>query len=482
LSKESTLPKSIYSLSNILITFSAFAFVALYFVLSYFNRPVNDDITWAVVMKNKSISEFIGYFYNSWDGRWASLGLYYIVFSLSKTAMNIHYFMFIYYCFTFVILLYSVNIILRFALAEIFNCILKQSTSIIYSVLFIAAFYYFTFSNIEVWWWFTASIDYLQSIVLFLFGIALLLAQKKNILHYIKIALCFIYVGGAFEIYVLIIGASFLTLLFYFIYKNRNGFSVFRKGKYFKGITIAFISFCISFSVSLASPGNLKRRETQNQTTVSKSEIVNSFASDLKTLAGKKYILGLSFASLWLLLGMKTKTTSPLNPLSNGTRELSSLLLKILIALAITFILSIVIVALFQFIIMPHSIIPLRAWAFTSFVGSIILCFLFLFIGYRMNIKNNIILSSLYILLPIGSLVMVSANLISQYNTTSLFAKKYDNLIYTLLEANKKNITEPLELAPLPDSGSLNYLFLNEGMTKDLKSLLDLNYSIKVVQ
>ena len=179
---------------------------------------------------------------------------------------------------------------------------------------------------------------------------------------------------------------------------------------------------------------------------------------------------------------MKTKTTSPLNPLSNGTRELSSLLLKILIALAITFVISIVIVALFQFIIMPHSIIPLRAWAFTSFVGSIILCLLFLLIGYRMNIKNNIIISSLYILLPIGSLAMVSSNLISQYNTTSLFAKEYDNLIYTLLETNKKNITEPLELAPLPDSGSLNYLFLNEGMTKDLKSLLDLNYSIKVVQ
>ena len=480
MSTESTFHKSICTVSNLLIGLSTLAFVALYFVLSYFNRPVNDDITWAVVMKNKSISEFISYFYTSWDGRWASLGLYYVVFSFSKTVMSIHYFMFIYYCFTFVILLYSVNKILRFALAEIFNSIVKQSTSIVYSILFIAAFYYFTFSNIEVWWWFTASIDYLQGIVLLLFGIALLLAQKKNILHYIKIPLCFIYVGGAFEIYVLIIGASFLTLLFYFIYKNKNGFSAFRKGKYFKGISIAFISFCISFSVSLASPGNLKRRETQNQTTVSKSEIVKSFASDLKTLAGKKYILGFAFASLFLLLGLKT--TPLLNPLPEGERARRKLLRKILIALAITFVISIVIVALFQFIIMPHSIIPLRAWAFTSFVGSIILCFLFLLIGYRMNIKNNIILSSLYFLLPIGSLVMVSANLISQYNTTSLFAKEYDNLIYTLLETNKKNITEPLELAPLPDSGSLNYLFLNEGMTKDLKSLLDLNYSIKVLQ
>ena len=314
--------------------------------------------------KGKNIIEFVCEIYTTWSGRWMGLSYFFIMIAGGNTFQNTHYYIFIYYCLTFLIFSYSVHTIIHIGITKLFDTSLPKKTTYIYSILFIASFYFFTFQHIEAWWWVCASFWYLQGIVFFLLGIALLLQEKKNILHYIFISLCFIYVGGSFEVYILIIFTLFISVIFYFLFIKQEELSSLKNNYFFKGFIIAFLSFCVSAAICFASPGNKNRQLYSIDTTT-------TFFADFETsFTQLKYLLAIGISALWIILGVQLNTHA--HKPENTTR-----IKKALTIAALPLLLSIIITFAFQILILSETPIPARGWTFTSLTLSFFAAFYF---------------------------------------------------------------------------------------------------------
>ncbi len=471
------LGKKVSFISNGLLYFSAIVFIAFYLVLSFYNRPTNEDVNFISIVKGKSIFEFVSWFYSTWCGRWMSSSYYHFILSTSSAYQNIHYVYFVYYVISLCILIYSLNSIIQSGIKQLFNTSINNKTSITYSILFAAGFYFSTFQNIEVWWWIFATVDHLQGIIILLLGIALVLKQRKSKIHYLLICLCFIYLGGSYEIYSLIFGALTLFSFIYLFYRKIISLSDFRSNYFVKRFGIAFILFFIALIVTVSAPGNLKRRKTyvrDHLLITSVSSTNTEFPLSGKEFAQKKYLIGLGLASLWILLGMKIRSNS-------SAYEKNKRFKKVLLFGCIPLLLSIIITYLFQILFLRYYSIPLRGWTFTSFSLFALFCLVFLIVGYQIRFQSLLLKSTIAVLLPFIISLSLLFYLFLQYNTTSLYARQYDNLIGSLIKAKKNKEIKVLYVDPLPDSGMFLPLEIGTDYIDDaLKEILELKYDIVV--
>ncbi len=477
LKTNNPLNKTVAFISNNLIYLSAFVFILFYLVLSFYNRPTNEDVNFISIVKGKSIFEFISWFYSTWCGRWVSSSYYYFILSATSVYQHIHYIYFIYYIITICIFIYALNSIIKFGINKLFHTSIDPKTSTAYSVLFVAGFYFSTFQNIEVWWWIFATVDHLQGIIILLLAMALLLKQKKNTWHFILICICFIYLGGSYEVNAMIIGALFLIAFIYLFRKKIIWFSDFGKQYFFKRFVIAFILFLLSFLVSISSPGNMKRGKTyvRDHLLITTQSYANTnFPINVNEFAQKKYVVALGLSSLWLLLGMKLKGSA-------STTQNKKRFRKIILFATLPLLLSILITYLFQILFLNYYSIPLRGWTFTCFSLFTLFCFVFLIIGNQIHFSNTIIKSAFAIILPLVVSVFLLSYLYRQYTTTSVYAHEYDKLITQLIEAKNNKEIKVLTVAPLPDSGM--FLPLEIGtpyIDGALKEILEFDYEIEV--
>ncbi len=467
--------KTVRFISNYLLYFSAITFVLLYLVLAFHNRPTFDDLTVIFFMKGKNLFQYVYTLYETFGGRWTSWAYFFTVISPSDSNFqSIPICTFIYYCFTLFIFIYSVNKIIQIGIYKLFNTKVDSKTAVTYSILFIACFYFFTFQNIEAWWYICASFIYLQGIVFLLFGVALMLREKKKWFHYILISISFIYVGSCFEIYPLIIDSLFGVCIIYFLLKNKNDLSLLRNHWFYKGFTTAFISLSISACIIFLAPSNLERRAyfKENYTQFYHPTNVNTV---LNVFADRKFIVAIGLSSLWLLLGIKLK--------NNSTVIINKDCIKKIFLLSITALLfSVIILYLFQKIFTYGIMPPARSWTFTSFTLAFFICFLFFLIGYFNSFLKLYLQYAIQICFPLIILVVLSLNLYKQYSYTSVYAKKYDQLIESFLEAKKNNITGPFYMEPLPQSGMLMQFDMDDDSSnpKFFKKILGLDYDIIV--
>ena len=473
----SFLKKYINIISSWLVALSAASFLLLYFVLGFFNRPASDDIIFISIIKGKNIVEYIKWFYETWSGRWTGNAYFFAVMSASNAFQNIHYFMLIYYIITLILFIYSISTIIKIGAYKLFLVQLEVKQVIIYSVLFLGSFYFLTFQYIEVWWWMCASVDTLQGIVFLLLGTALLLKENKKFIHYIFISFAFIYVGGGFEIYSIITIAIFIFILIYYLFQRDRAFFSFSNNSLLKGLSIAILSFIISFSVSIISPGNKARRNSVlDENKIESNGLSISNVGPLLNAAvftQKKFIAGIGFAALWMLLGMQ------LSNKSNVVLDKSKM--KYLLRLsALVMLFSILITLAFQYFILDNSFIPSRGWTFTSFAIAVFLCLLFLFIGCYAN-SSSYISQATKIVLPSIMMIVLVFTLYKQYNYVSKYASEYDTLIAELMEKQKSGNTGTIYVNNLPDSGMLLSIDISDSTnTIPIKEILDLKYDIVV--
>jgi len=480
LKSNNPLNKKVEFVSNKLIYLSAAVFILFYLVLSFYNRPTNEDVNFISIVKGKSLFEFLSWFYSTWCGRWASSSYYYFILSATSVYQHIHYFYFIYYIITICLLIYALNTIIKIGVNKLFHTTIDSKTSIAYSVLFIAGFYFSTFQNIEVWWWIFATVDHLQGIIILLLAIALLLKQKKSNWHYLLICTCFIYLGGSYEVNAMIIGALFLIAFILLLRKKIIWFSDFGKQYFFKRFIVTFILFFISFLISISSPGNIKRGKTyvRDHLLITTQSYANTdFPITANEFAQKKYAVALGLASLWLLLGMKLKHSS-------STTQNKKRMRKIVLFATVPLLLSILITYLFQIFFLNYYSIPLRGWTFTCFTLFALFCLVFLIIGNQIHFSNTIIKSTIAIILPLVVSVFLLSYLYRQYSTTSVYGREYDKLITQLIEA-KNNPPHAeikvLTVAPLPDSGMFLPLEIGTPYIDDaLKEILEFNFEIEI--
>ncbi len=439
---------------------TALAFLVFYFILSYYNRLASDDIVFKALIKDKSVFEGLSKIYTIWSGRWASWGYLFTLLSSSSKFQNLHYFIFIYHCITLLILIYSVNTIIRIAINKLFNVIIDAVTQLIYTILFIAGFYYATFHHMEVWWWVSASVYYLQGIVFLLLGIALLLKEKKNIFHYVLIGASFLYVGASFELYACIVVCLFISIYFYLIYKKT--LITFKKSHYFNALVIAFICFTVSAIACFIAPGNFERRA------LFENAIVNYPALNSSTFFQTKYIVFVAFSMVFVLLGKEIKNRNPTVVLNVKTVLLIAIF-PLLISIGIGY--------LFQFFILYGNPIPLRGWTFTSLSLCFFISVFFMVIGHCVNFSKIIVQLFLKSCLPIFICTSQIYTACKQYNYVSKYSKAYDKQIEDLLAA-KTNKANFFYSTPLPNSGMLIYLYMDGYTALPLKEILNLNFEI----
>lgn len=451
----------------------------LYFILSYNNRLASDDIVFFALSKNQNLFQYISSFYETWSGRWTSGCYFYLITSVANSFQNIHIYIFLYYCLTIFLFIYSVKTILHFCISKFFKISLDAKTTLLYSILFIASFYYFTFQCSEVWWWVCASVDTLQGIVFLLFGIALLTKEEKSRVHYILICTAFIYVGSCFEIYALIIEALLFTTFVYYYFSDRKRYSEFKNSRSAKGIYIGIISLVLSSIVCFTAPGNRNRRNAESKN-FTKTAVVYKQNTLLETgknlFTQKKYIVAFGLSALWLLLGMK---------LQNGeiSPEEKKRIKKLLIVCFIPLILSIIITESFQLLILRDYSIPERAWTFTSFSLSFFCCLLFLIAGYTIRFKLFALDYLIKIVVPLLIALLLSFNFIKQYYYTTEYAKAYDRLMVGLINSKADKEIESIQVKALPEPGMLIPLDISDDYIKvPLKEILDLNCEIRVLE
>lgn len=463
--------KTVLDLSNLLIVLSTLAFILFYFILSYYQRPTSDDVGFISMSKQDNIVENIHFVYYNWSGRWASVIYYLFVIGLTDSFLHIHYFYFLYYVVTFLILLYSVNTLIRFAILQLFDIQLINRYSLLYSILFIACFHFFTFEAIEAWWWPCASFSYLFGITCLLLGTALIIRKKSKLTELPIIALCFTYVGGCLEIYAFIVTSLFL-LIFMFHWKNRqkmNGLE-----KYKLSFLIAFCCLFISMLICIAAPGNHERMTWMINRFGEPTHTMNQFFAGLGAhLLQKKYIPAILLASLWMLPGMKLRKDRPV--LINRKQ-----FVKIVQVTTIPILVSILICSLFQITVLKFFPVPAKAWTFTSLGLAVLFCECFLFIGYSIQLSGT----SSYLLklvFPFFTAAILFSYAYRQYNYARAYAKAYDEVIDKLLEAKKNNFKGTLFVTHLPDPGMLTCLFIGEKYVNEpIKKILELDFDIQL--
>lgn len=461
--------KIIDSISNYLLAISAILFIAFYLCLSFYNRAASDDLVFISMSKGQTIFESVNEIFKTWSGRWTSCSYFFIVLLASKDFEGVNNFIFSYHFITLLILIYSTTTILNLAIKKLFYVEVDFKTRLVFGVIFIASFFYFTFDHIESWWWLSASFNYLQGIVFLLFGLALILREKKNLFHYLLISLSFIYVGACFEIYILIVTCLFvLIILYYFKNKSINEFQL-NNSRYVKSILVAFLSFCVAATICFSAPGNYNRRANMFSMEEYKNTEINT-----STFIQKKYGIALGLAFLWLILGMRIQKSSNRKVSKNELK-------KIILVSSTPLLISIMVIVLFQFFVLKNIAIPMRGWTFTSFALTMLFCMIFLILGYVVQIKSLFAHSIIKTAIPFFIVIILSLVLMKQYNYTSKYANEYDKLIAQLINAKKDKNTKVLFVKELPASGMLTPLDIKDDYVKNpIKNILGLEFEIQI--
>lgn len=470
--------RKINLLSTWLLSLSALAFMLLYVVLSFYNRVADEDLVFVQIVQSKGFFEFINWFYHSWSGRFSSIFCFALVMDATSIFEHRHYFLFLYHTIAFSILIYSANKIIRTGIHKIFQVTISLQTSLVYTILFVAGFYFSTFEHSQVWWWISASVDSLMGIVMLLLGISMLIKEKKTVLHYLFIIISFIYVGGGYEVYSFIVGALFTAGFIYLHFIKKLSFAELKSTVFFKGIALAFITYFISAIISYTAPGNFVRRMSFMADYIIPTGMFHNSSITLtpEIFLQKRYFVALAIASIWLLIGMKLRTKFADTQTAKTLNKIAFILfLLIIVSFCITF--------LFQLFVLVNYPIPLRGWTFTSFSIYCFASFLFLTFGYHLSLELIFLRKIIVIIIPLFILSANTVYLYREYNFTKAYSNEYDKLITILQETKMQKDTKVLYVNPMPDSGMLLPLELEKKwITDPLKQIFNLDYEIQVKQ
>lgn len=456
-------------LNNLLLQLTAVGFLLLFLTLSFNNRLSGDDLYFLAMIKKEGLWNCFKGVYMGWSGRWAKTAYWFFVMTLTDKYQYLHYFLFAYHLLTLVMMIVSLQVILRVLFLELFQTAMTKKDAFILSILFIASFYFFTFDIIESWWWIGSTFAYLQGICFLLAGAALLLKQQKHLLHYCCIGFCFLYVGGCFEIYALFVIALFAALGLYG--KKSARWNAWKTKGYLKPVFVAFTCLLVSTLVCIIAPGNYQRRGIIANEAFA---FLPSLFKDMQvasTFLQKNWLVGVLLSSLWILAGMKAREFSDCHLHWKTVRKL------LLICLASTAG-SILINEIFKIVLLKNALMPSRTFVFSSFFIAVFASLLFLFLGYYFfqTVKR---LAFLLLILPFCSAIILFTCTCRQYRSTTRYAKQHDELINSLLVA-KQHGTKQVFVRDLPDPGMLLPLNVKD-LHWALEEILGLSYQITVI-
>ncbi|MFA6924352.1 MAG: DUF6056 family protein [Bacteroidales bacterium] len=442
---------------------SLILFALLFVFLSYNNRLTSDDFLFSSFVKENGIIGTTSFLYENWSGRWTAYSLANIVYFLySKSTIALFLFSIINLVFTILSVFTVFKILSKKTKIEI-----KNSFLFLLSLFFSSTFFYLTTNKGECWFWTISIPIYLLSLNFILLGFGLMFNDSKKFLNYFFIAICFIYIGGASEIY------SLLTILIFIVslilLKKSNAPT-------YKKIIFGFVFCLLSFLITYLSAGN-KIRATALPSPIFINGLKFSLLTLLyllKNIVIKNFHLLILFSIIWFIAGTlinKNFTANNKNFRNPFLIFLSSSLVIIFIIIFLsTYILSDI--APDRILIIAYFIISFSVFIYTFSLG-------FTITSLNKKLSVFILLSSFIVLVFIQLGILKN-----QYTITKQYSSDYDKRIEKLKSI--KNENKVMSVEPLPTSG---YLYSKDisvdtanQENKNIKKYLDLKFNVWLKQ
>jgi len=440
-------------------------FVCLLLMLCYFNRLATDDYYFIWDVRNHGIITGVSSQYMEWCGRFAA-----------TFAMDVFYYWFdvnhVYYSFIPFASALLLFIGLYFLTSNIGNRLelsVTKSQRLLISGTFTALLFFLSVDIGESWFWFCGLSSYLWSIIAFVWACVFLTNTNRLVFSTIAAAFCFIYIGGASEVYSVIYGV-FFTVFLLIKYKEAQDVNAFITSN--KRLLLIYTLFATSFLIFLIAPGNYMRDGLfpEHQFWYSFFITAKSFVKfGIFYLPSKlPYIILFGFPFLWLGDELKEHTKGIFN------QSFKSFFFKLS---------GVFILALFVFFFLVAFVMvetgPPRIWLFVSFMSAIYFSILFFYAGCKDSLSYWNKKNFTTIILSLG-IVLLVFSIITQYVTASTYSKANDERISYLLDLNKTITNDTLILlSPLPPSGMLYSTEISVDTSHFTNKELRLGYDLK---
>ena len=432
---------------NILVVIANIIFVLLYLILSYYNRFAVDDYyhihdeqlfgIWGGMLEG----------YYNWGGRWTSYLLWDVIYHFNENK----FILFIYSFSLIILFVTSIYLFLK-NIFQLFSITITKIKILNYSLLFTSFVFLISFSKGEIWFWVQSTTMFLLSLTLFIIGLSVIINKKKNFIHYLILAICFTYAGGASETYALFYMIFLISLLFcFYIFRKIELLKLLKNNSLIK-IYISLIFLIISFIISIKAHGN-----TIRATWLPEPSLIDSFYITFKSLA-KLIIFKISQQVPWIILfsfpfiylGFISKN----NQKPNNTNDCFKT--KHLKYFIISFISLIVLI---YFLLFPACYIlseigPDRSLSQIVFIIGAFCAVWAFTIGYKLSINKKLIsiLNIISLVTIILSLTIISYN---QFKIASEYAAKLDKRTNLLLNLQNKGNKKTITLEKLSPAGFL---------------------------
>jgi hypothetical protein len=428
---------------TLLLSFVLTLFVLLFLMLCRYSRLATDDYYFIWDVRNHGIISNVYSQYMEWCGRFAANFLMDLVYKLLDVNQT-YYFLFPLLSFAFLI-----GGIYRLitTTADDLGYIINTSQKWIVTLSFTALLFFLSVDIGETWFWYCGLSSYLWSITAFVWGISFLFYNRNQIISYLGIIVCFIYVGGSSEVYSVIYG---LILLLFIIYNWRKSISlkVFVSSEINKKLIVLYAIFGISFIIFLIAPGNYLRDGL-----FPKHQLFYSFYITAKSIVkfGALYLpfkvpFIIAFSSSFLIIGESIRSINA---------SVFSVSFKTLFYCITILFCSLLFIFFFLVAYVMVETGPPRLWFLISFLLSVYCSIVCFYAGYTgiLNAKKIIIIKNVSVILGIGLMLFF---IVKEYSIVSKYSKANDERIEQLVSLNHSLQKDTIiKLTPLPPSGML---------------------------
>jgi hypothetical protein len=451
-----------------LLWITAILFVVFLVVMSLHVRIGGDDL---FLLSNLKKEGWFNSVYLFKTGvRWSSFLLFNTIFLFNNEIQNLGTNIFIYYLFTFTLLLTSLSYLINVIIKRITKVVCPYSLCLLIAILISAVLFFATSEYIEVWFALSATPIYLIPTLFFILGIAAIFSYKNNIITYFFIIFSFLYIGGAVETFALIV-LFILGFLLLLAFKKDDGYSL--KSIRNKLIT-ALLFTSIFIFINLTGHGIVER--FAHETTVSKYSNQKEIERIMNAILEVRNVVVITFLVMLIMIGKILKDKEILLPFIKLKTYLFYNFLFISFVTAFTFI---------PIILTFHSLGPKRSWYPFNFFLVLSLSFIAIYIGYIYAEKISKF-KWLMQLIPVLGGVLIGIYFYKQYPLVTNFSKKYDQRIDYLLHLKELKNKKEIGLQPLPDSGLMGSAEIsverNGKENVGLKLLLNLDFEIYLIE
>jgi hypothetical protein len=452
---------------SLLLSSVLLLFILLYGMLCFFSRLATDDYYFIWDVRNHGIVTGVTSQYLAWCGRFSAtffMDLFYKCFDVNQT------FYFLLPLTSLILLVSGVYYFLSTLLTN-YNQNIPSFQKWLLSFSFVALLFFLSFDIAESWFWYCGLSSYLWSIIAFVWGMTFLIDNRKTVLTTSASILCFIYVGGASEVYSVIFGLALTALLIY-NYRKQENLKSFLANTFNKKLIVIYAVLGISFIIFLIAPGNYLRDGLFPE-----HKIFNSFF-----IAGKsvvKFVVFyfpfkipyiIVFSSPFFLLGNYLKS----NKIDSLSLTFKQFFIRMKIFFGILFLIFFLVVA---YVMVETG--PPRVSFILSFLLSIYCIVIFFYAGYRnvFHSKNFKFLQCASI--GIGFVLMIYS-IVTQFTIVNNYSIANDVRIEQINSLNKTIQKDTLIILPkLPKSGMVYSTEITADTNHFTNRELRLGYNLK---